>query len=300
MPTLIELSTIEAGIGGELISEIAGNYPELSTIDAAAIDGTKLDLTVRTDLPTVAFSRIGEGVGTSKGGYVTRTFDTGNLKHFMKVPKDALRKKPAEVVARYLTTEQQGAVEAAIRLACRQFYYGVTNDAKGFIGLIAQMSAAATHNVDATGGAALSSVYFVADGPNKTQWIIGNNQTLDFEDWYDATVAADEDATKSIEARVAWMYFNPGVRVANKNSVVRVKNIGIAAGKTATWDMLQDGLGKMLELGMTPNKIMMSHRTQRQLRDLSKTPEVLNPPLPKEFEGIPIVATHSISNAETI
>ena len=54
------------------------------------------------------------------------------------------------------------------------------------------------------------------------------------------------------------------------------------------------------ELGMRPTHIFMTGRSQRQLRDLSVTPENPNPPLPTMFEGIPIIQTHSLSNAETI
>lgn len=298
---IADLAKIDVGNGGELITEISGNYPELGLIDADTIDGGELSLAVRTDLPTVGFSNLGGGVLPSAGGYITRLFQTGNLKHLLKVPKDVLRNKSAETQAKYLTGEQQGAVEAALRTTSRQFYYGITNDDKGFIGLIAQSSTDSTHVVDAGGSTAKSSVFFVCDGMNKLQWLFGHNRLIQFEDWYDQTVADDADATKSLEAKIAWMYFNPGVKLANRNALVRIKNIGTTVGTNAlTWDMMMDGKQKMAELGMTPTRILMSYRSQRQLRDLSKTPENPNPPMPKEFEGIPIEPTHSISNAETI
>ncbi len=302
MPTILDLNLIEGGINHDLISEVAGVYPELGTIDADPIDGTSLELTVRTDLPNVSFSLPGQGVGTSGSKYVTRTFQTANLAQLMSIARTVLENKSAAVQARYMSAEQQGFIEAATRLACRQFYYGTSNDPKGFIGLIAQMGNTPNHIIDVAGSlGARSSVFFVADGPNKLQWILGNNRSMAFEDWKTETIPDPTDAAKMLQALIAWMYFNPGLRLANKNAVVRIKGITEEAGKKITHDILQAAANHAREdLGIVPTKILMSFRTREQYRQSFKTPEHPNPPTPKDFDGIPIIASNSISNNETI
>lgn len=298
MPTILELKKIEAGLGYDIVEENVRLRPELQVIDADTLGGTEMQLTVRTDLPSVAFTRPNEGVGTDKSKYDTRLFQTANLDAFIKIDTRVLNKFGSAAGGRYMSSEQSGHVEAAMRHAGKQFFYGVANDAKGFPGLIAQMKNDGDHVIDAGGGANKTSIYFIATGPGKTQWLFGNDRTLTFDDWFKQTVAAENGG--DMEAMCAWMHWAPGVRVANKNSVVRIKNIS-AADHKATFDLLQDGLQKMRDdLGMIPTHILMSGRSRRQLRDLLVTPEVVNPPLPTEFEGIPILQSHSISNAETI
>ncbi len=72
----------------------------------------------------------------------------------------------------------------------------------------------------------------------------------------------------------SWMHFAPGVRLANRNALVRIKNITTEANKKLTWDLMQDAYQKCVdELGILPTHIFMSGRSRRQLRDLSITPK---------------------------
>lgn len=302
MPTILDLNLIEGGINHDLIDEVSGIYPEIASIDAEPIDGTSLELTARTDLPEIAFSLPGEGVGVSKSKYVTRRFETANLAQLISAARTVLENKSAAAQARYLSSEQAGFIEAAVRLACKQFYYGTSLDPKGFLGIIAQMGNTAQHIINVAGTAgARSSVFFIADGVNKTQWILGNNRSMTFEDWELANIPDPTNPGKMLQAMISWLYFNPGVRVANKNSVVRIKGITEEAGKKITHDLLaQAANGMRDDLGIVPTKILMSGRTREQYRQTFKTPENQNPPTPKDFEGIPIITSNAISNNETI
>lgn len=307
MVTILDIKKIEAGNGYNVIEENVKLHPEFTIVPADTIPGTDMTLTVRTDLPTVQFSRINEGVPESKGGYSTRIFQLAFLDALIKCDVRLLENRTADAAGRYLESEQSAHVEAAMRHAGKQFYYGLANDDKGFVGLIAQMNTDAAHvfDLNAPSGEGRTSVFLVAKGPEKVQWLFGNNRTLDFDDWMKQTVKGVNNL--DMEAMISWMHFAAGVRLANRNALVRIKNIGTtvnavpATNKALNWDIMQDAVQSMRdELGMEPTDIFMTGRSRRQLRDLSKTPEHPNPPLPKDFEGIPIHQTHSISNAETI
>ncbi len=301
-PTLLDIQKINAGVGFDIVEENVLNCPELRLIPADTLVGTEMELTVRTDLPTVGFRRINEGTPRSKSKYETRIFQCADLSHQVAVDQ-ALAKKQKDP-ARFLTNHMSGAIEAAFRHCGKQFWYGVTNDAKGFPGVIAQMLADADHEVDAGGGAAKSSVFFVRLARETLQVLTGNGTALSMqEEWKEETVY---DANGNpFQALTNWLNFAVGARLANKHSAVRIKNLGIAAGKTLTDDLMFDAYEKFTTaLGAEPTHIFMTPRSQSQLRK-SRTNTGSNEkgkpvPLPTDWEGIPIVKTSAISNAETI
>lgn len=300
MVTILDLKKMQDGLGYNVIEENVEKHPEFQVIPADELVGTEMTLTVRNDLPTVNFGKINEGTGESKSGYSTRIFQTAYLDALIKVDVRLLQQRTAESAGRYLESEQSGYIESAMRHAAKQFWYGTKNDEKGFPGVIAQMSTSANHVIDATGTTGKSSVFFVSAGAEKLQWLFGNGQTIDFDEWIRQTVKAPV-GDGEIDALTSWMHFAPGVRLANRNAVVRIKNITEESNKKLTYDLMQDALQKFRdEHGMEPTDIFMTGRSRRQLRDSAKTPEIVNPPLPTEFEGIPIRQTHALSNAETI
>lgn len=301
-PTLLDIKKLNGGAGFDIIEENVLNCPELRLIPADTLVGTEMELTVRTDLPTVGFRKLNEGTPRSKGKYENRIFQCADLSHQCAIDA-ALLKKQANP-ARYKTNHMSGAIEAAFRHCGKQFWYGTTNDAKGFPGVIAQMLADADHEVDATGAAAKSSVWFVRLARETLQVLTGNGTTLNFnEEWKEETVY-DADGNP-FQAETNWLNFAVGVRLANKHSVVRIKNIGTAAGKTLTDDLMFDAYEKFTtNLGAEPTHIFMTPRSQSQLRK-SRTNTGSNEkgkpvPLPSDWEGIPIIKSQAISNAETI
>ena len=299
--TFLDLKKQDTTPGYDLVEENIKLSPELSIFPADVMAGTSIDLTVRTDLPTVGFTNIGEGVTPSKSGYITRLFQTANLDALVKLPVGLLQGKPQALGAKLMSNEQSGFVEAAIRHIAKQTWYGVGNDAKGFIGLVAQMLADATHNIDAEGTTAdgKSSVYFLSVGANKLEYWFGSNRTLTFDDWVKQTVKDEQQ--RDMEALTSWMHANVGLRLANRNAVLRIKNITEQGGHTLTWTHMYKALRQMRDdCGQNPTHIFMTGRSQEQLRQARITDLLPDPPLPKDLEGIPFVITHGISNAETI
>lgn len=302
MYTLLDLKKLNDGIGTDIVEENILLAPELRIIPADILSGTEMSLTVRTDLPSVAFRNLNEGVARSKGKYETRIFQCADLSHQIAVDK-ALVAKSLEP-ARLLGNHMSGAVEAAFRHVGKQFWYGTANDAKGFPGVIAQMIADSEHEIDATGASAKSSVFFVRIARETVQFLTGNGTTLSMQDeWKEETVY--DPNGNPFQAFTNWLNFAVGARVANKHSVVRIKNIGTAAGKTLTDALMYQAYEKFTtNLGAEPTHIFMTPRSNEQLR-ASRTNTGSNakgevPTLPQDWNGIPIVRSSAISNAETI
>ncbi len=90
-----------------------------------------------------------------------------------------------------------------------------------------------------------------------------------------------------------------GLQFVNKNSAVRVKNIGTANGTTFNDDLAFEALSKF-PVGVAPDVCLMNRRTLEQLRKsrTKVTSATGVPTLPDSVAGVPIVITDSITNAE--
>lgn len=297
---LLDIVKQNEGVGFDLIEENILLAPELNIFPAEPMAGTEMKLTVRTDLPTVGFRNLNEGMARSKSKYENRIFSTADISGQIGVDLGVLRRSLNPVQAKM--NEASGFIAAAFRHIGKQTWYGTTNDAKGFPGIIAQMIADASHEVDATGTAAKSSVYFVRIARETAQYLIGSGGSFGLQaQWKEETIL---DANNNpYQAETNWLNGSIGFRLANRHSVVRVKNIGTAAGKTVTDTMLFDGYEKFTTaLGAEPTHIFMTPRTREQLRKSRTATNADGKPVPQitNWEGIPIVASSAISNDEAI
>ena len=300
MPNLLDIVKQNEGVGFDLIEENILLAPELRIIPAEPMAGTDMKLTVRTDLPTVAFRNLGEGVARSKNKYETRVFSTADLSGQVAMDLGIYRRalnKP-----NVLANEASGFIEAAFRHVGKQFYYGTTNDAKGFPGIIAQMLSEL--EVDATGSTAKSSAFMVRIGRETTQFLIGNEGSFGLlPQWKEETLY--DANTNPYQGIANWFNGAIGCRVANKKSIVRIKNLGTDTGKGLTDNLLYEAYEKFTTaLGAEPTHIFLTPRSREQLRK-SRTNTGSNqkgevPSLPNDWNGIPLVGTSAISHAETI
>ena len=299
MPTLLDLAKIDAGDSYPLIEEAIKIAPELSLFPADTIDGTTMELTVRSDLPTVGFRNANQGAPRSKSKYLTRVFQTHLLDAQIAVDEPALMRQRSP--GRYMQGEQRGHLEAALQHVSKQVYYGVGNDSKGFPGLIAQAKADAAHEVDADGSTALTSVWMIRVGPATFEVLTGNGRTIYFdEEWRRETIY--DASNNPIPGLTNWMHGTLGLRLANQNACVRIKKIGTDSNKGLTDTLLFQAYEKFTEFGMEPTHILMNGRSREQLRS-SRTNTGSNergtpPPLPSDWNGIPIVRTAGILNNE--
>jgi len=299
-PTLLDIKKLNDGVGFDLVEENVLLCPELRIIPAEVIAGAEMKLTVRTDLPTVGFRNLNEGMARSKSQYETRVFSCADISGQIAIDLGVYRR--ALDPLRLQQAEASGFMDAAFRHVAKQFWYGTTNDAKGFPGIIAQMLADTAHEVDATGTTAKSSVYFVRIARETCQFLFGNGTTIDLQpEWKEETV---NDANGNpFRALTNWLSGAVGARLANKNSVVRIKNIGTATGKTLTDALMFSAYEKFTTaLGAEPTHIFLTPRSREQLRaSRTATTTTGQPaPLPTDWNGIPLIASSAISNAETI
>lgn len=298
--TLADLLKANDAPGSDLVVEaITGMRPELAIIPSAdPISGTEIKLEVLTALPTVGFRNYNEGSEAVTGEFANRTFSLGILD--TPITADAQLVARAKNRGKYLTDRAFPVLEAALDLACRQFWYGTNNDNKGFPGLIAQHKNDGDH-VKAIGGANPTSVWFLGIGRNSLEWIPGNNNLIYMDqDWKEETLYDENDL--AYPGLSNWVHGALGMRLANRNKAVRIKTIGDDNGKTLTDATMYAGLKMARDLGFEPTHIFMNSRSAEQLR-ASRTPtnaEGKPAPLPRDFEGIPIQITRFITNAEAI
>lgn len=298
LPTLLDIMKLDGGIGYNVVNETVKQRPELALIPADTLTGTSMELTVLSRLPTVSFRNYNEGSDRAKGQFTTRLFQCMPIDTPIQVDRRLADKSKDRF--RFLENTSFPVMEAVLNHMCSQFWYGTTNDAKGFPGIIAQSNTAATHVKDAGGNSYLTSVWFVSVGRERLEWLFGNNRTITMEDgWKEVTI--NDDNNKPFPGLENWIHGDVGMRLANKAAAVRIKNIEDDAYKV-TDTLLYAGLRLCNDLNINPTHVFMNSRSLHQLRDQRTATSTTGAPapLPKDFEGIPIVMTPFITNAETI
>jgi len=300
VPTLLDIAKLDAGIGYPLIEEAVKLAPELMVVPADTILGTTMELTVRSGLPSVRFRNANEGVPRSKSTYETRTFQTHILDHQVAVDEQIVY--GARDKGRLLENHASGAMEAAMQYIGSQFYYGTGNDTKGFPGLLAQCKSDVAHTVDAAGTTSKTSVWFLRLGRECVEFLFGNSQTIRLNETWDLETVYDDNGNP-YKAYTNWMKGRVGMRLANKNCAVRIKNLEEAGSnkKTLNDSLLYSAYEKFTEFGFEPTHIFMNGRSREQLRNSRTATNATGTPapLPTEWEGIPIIRTSSIANDES-
>lgn len=293
---VLDLMKLEGGLGCDLVEEAFTPCPELEVFPAGHMDGSSVELSVRTDLPKVVFRHANQGITPSKSEFENRTFQAAILESAIQVDKAMIDSRKPAAKERFLYAEELGHMTAALRKVSMQTWYGTAEDEKGFVGIIPQMNPKFT--INAGGTASNTSIYFLCLGEEKVEHLYANNKTIELDAEY-VTQTITRDG-KQLQVYEKWLRAFPCLRVANKKCVVRIKNIGVAAGKTATWSMLGEARDMMDTLGIFPTHIFLNPRSRAQLRDELRSELNKNPETPKEFEGIPFVCTPNILNNETI
>lgn len=298
MPTLLDIKKIDAGAGYDLIKEaVTALRPELSFIPADTMVETTMELSVLTKLPAVGFRNINEGSAKSKPEFENRVFQCGIIDQAIQ----ADRRAPglSTNYGKFLSTFSSPFVDGALQTICKQFWYGTTNDKKGFIGLIAQSNPDANHVVDAGGAANVTSAWLMGVGPSKLQWLYGNGESIMLDGRWMEETGYDANGN-AFPALTNWVKGRPGIRLANKNCAIRVKNIGTENGKGLTDALLYQALAKARKLGFEANGLLLNPDAHEQWRQSKITALVTAPELPKDFVGIPVYPTNNIINGETI
>lgn len=274
--------------------------PEVAKYHALPIDGVSFDSVVRTALPSTDYTDVGNGVDSSKSKYEKKTFECKYRDGQMIVPKSvALAHKLGE--ADLLSKEVDGMIKAAIRKIGRVTIYGpqTPGSSKGFPGALQVTDSTMVVDAGGTTDDLCSSVYGILFGPEWMSIIFGNKRVLTPGEWKEGSVAGanNKNITAWLNALEGW----EGVSWQNPYCVGRIKKITKETGK-----MMTDSYGyDLLELfqathGEKPHALLMTPRSQAQLRKSRVTTNNATPLLPTDIDGVPIIVTNSIVNTEKL
>lgn len=309
MPTLLDLAKQRGNdVQVGLIEESILVMPEMRLFPMRQISGVAYKTLIRTGYPTAQFRSANEGVPRSKSTFENRTVECYIIDSQIAADKAVADAWEPGGFSAYQMIESVGVLEAVMRRVARSIYYGnaadaVTaglGDAKGFPGFIQAYDAAA-HEVDAGGSTALTSVWAVRLGIKDVHLIAGANQLPNIlPEWRIQTVMLEDNAamTAYVNSLMGWI----GMQVGSVYSLVRIKKIGTDTGKGMTDSLGQQAI-ELFPSGVMPDFFIMNRRSRRQLHN-SRTPTGNNPltpnqvPTPTEIEGVPLIITDAISNAE--
>lgn len=305
-PTLLDITKANGsdGVTG-LIDETIKAHPELTIGYARTIKGLNYKTLVRTAVPTGnGFRWPNAGVVAAKGTYENRLIECFTFNPRWECDR-AVADRYEDGAAAFIALEASAIMEAAMVDLCKQFYYGTlaNGNSSGFPGLL-QGYDATNMTIDAGGTTAStgSSVWLVKFGPKNIGWVWGNQGQLQMIDPRIESIVPDATApTARMTAYIQELLGYPGLQIGNLLCTVRIKKLTEDASHTLTDDMLYKALEKF-PVGITPDVILMTRRSLRQLRG-SRT--AVNPtgqpaPIPTELEGIPIALTDSILNTEDL
>lgn len=311
MPTILDLTKQRGNdLTVGLIEESILVNPEIRLFPARGIKGTSYKTLIRTGYPTAAFRNVNEGSARGKSSFENRLVECFIIDSQVAADKALADVWEPDGAAGYQMIEAAGVLEAVHRRTAKSIYYGnsaasVTaglGDAKGFPGFIDAYDNTAAHEVDATGSTALTSVWAVKLGIKDVHLITGGDTVLDLlPEWRIETVydASNNPFTAYANSLMGWL----GMQVGSVNSLVRIKKIGTDTNKGMT-DALGQAALELFPSGVSPDYFLMNRRSRRQLhqsRVAVSTGQGINAnnvPLPTEIEGIPIVLTDALSNAE--
>ncbi len=305
-PTLLDLAKHTADDAMiPLIEQSVQSNPELRVIPAMPISGQSFKCLIRTSVPTGGFRNANEGAAAVKSTWANKLIEAFILDRAIEVDKAVADVHPRGA-AYYIALEGAGLLEGQFRAACSQFYYGTesevassaaSNASKGFPGLI-ELYDSTNMVVNAGGsGSDCSSVWLLATGDTKVQWVVGQDGEMTLGDLQEDVRLTDDDGLPYNGYRQPMLVFL-GAQLVNPNSMVRIKNI------EPDNKLDDDDLYAALELfptGIVPNVILMTRRSRGYLRQSRTATNATGAPapIPTEFEGIPIEATDAISDAET-
>jgi hypothetical protein len=294
-----------------LVDEAAKACPEVSGLaprgnEMVQVPGVGLSRTiqgrgyktlVRTSVPKVGFRGYNEGSPRSGGTYENRMVETFVMNPGWEADV-ALADSDENGPLYQLQLDASANLEGMMQNLGQQFYYGTANDAKGFPGIASALSNQLT--VDATGTTAStgSSVWAVRFGAQDVQWVYGVNGQMKLSD-----VTTRPKVRNNLEYTVYFqeMFAYPGVQVLRPQAVGRIKNLTEDNNKGLTKTLLRTLISRFPAY-RKPHAIFLTQRSLRQYAEslVAYNDQGTPAPTPYFFEGIPLIATESLTDTEAI
>ncbi len=285
-----------------LIEDVLTMAPEVQRFPFRTIRGTSYKTLVRSTLPAVEFRKGNEGVTASASGFINKTVETFIVDAQIRADK-AVADAWEDGAADYQAIEASGVMASTLKLIGSQIWYGVGTggDADGFPGAVSCVNSGMV--VDATGTTAdtASSVWGVKFGTQYATGVLGNNGSMELSPF--VTQQVTDANSKLYTAYTAGLTFYPGLQIGNTFCIGRIKKLTADSGKGLTDLLIASLLEKfMANLGMWPDALFMTPRSQRQLRDsrTATSPNGTPATFPSEAFGVPIIVTNQLLNTEAL
>jgi hypothetical protein len=328
-----------------LLEDTITYAPELATLMGRVIPGTQYK-TVHRVLPTVSFRKANDGSDTVKGRYRQQLQECFIIDGQIQADKAVIDAEAggngpesdvSGTTAGLLADEAQGVIMAEYITLGAQMYYGITNDANGFVGIRSLLASLnTTKTLDASSGSPIvvgaggttssvqSSAYLVWENIKGTHWIFGNNSGLTMlPEWRIQQVsgANSKPMTAYVNNVQGWI----GLAINHPLSIARIANINLATDNKPLTDKLVAQLLSLLPLQMQAEvianmnlgapskwgpglKLFMNPLTGYGLQQSRTQVTGVNaidaaapfPSLPTSSNGVPIVYTDSIINTEAV
>lgn len=197
-------------------------------------------------------------------------------------------------------------LRAAFAHAELQLIYGQgsanANDSGGFDGLADILNDTADTMVTAADGISdLTSVWAIRSLSDESAAcvVVGNDGMIDVAEYYPQDILTTDSPPKHFAGYHQPIFGYMGYQFGSAKSAARLANVG-SDGTGLTDDYLSDLYG-LFPAGHEPTMFVMNRRSQMQLQKSRTTysPTGAEAPLPVDWNGVPIIVTNNLGNAET-
>jgi hypothetical protein len=298
-----------------LIEDVTTLAPEFTIMPAHKREGWWYEAVQRVTLPTVGFRSANEGVATSRSTYKKTVKEM--LYIDCELQLDEMVNDGADgAIGAPWQLEAKGAMESSAILIGQQMYYGVSCDAKGFIGLRAQLAG----SVKAGGTTNSTSAYLVWENEKEgVRFDVGMNGSFAISPPRLQQVLDSSNSSQVYHAYVGNLKGYVGLFVGSQLSCWAITGIGTNTAN-ALANPFTDAAAFQL-LGKIPiarrnNLRWFYNRTAEAMLRQSRSAVTVATgmaqyqpadaggfpayaPLPERLAGIPITVTDSILNTET-
>jgi hypothetical protein len=294
------LRLADNNVGDVILSDLLMKAPLLERMQATlanASQGAQHKYLKHVTAPSVGFRPVNTGLDYSTSDQALVTVDLKNLSANIRFDKQVYNNMPDKDM--FMAEQGRLSFVEAFKMAEKQILYGTgaLGAADGFTGLlqaatVATIAGGAVFN--AGGSAARTSVLLVKFGASDIELIVGNDGVLEIGDDFEQLIP---DATGKLFPAICRNQEGMlSVKAGAKYSMVRIANVG--TGATLTDALIYDAMELFPE--DQPDLIIMNKRSVGQLRKsrTATTTKGTPAPYPTEVEGIPILVTPNLSNAE--
>jgi len=283
------------------VSDLLNKAPFFARLPVTgSSNGTTHKYTKETQAPVVGFRAANSGRDFDHSVDTLVSIDLKILDFSWAVDKavaDAWRKGGAQAL---IAREGRRHLRQAFFEAESQYINGTGNESDGFNGFADAEGLNDVDDamvIDAGGSSGLSSVWLVREGEDDVVGVM-NDEDGGIELGDTIVQNFQDGSSKNYPA-----YYTPGctwlgVQIGGAYSIARIANID-NGDNTLDDDLIYKAL-ELFPSGQQPSVILMSRRSRRQLRESRTATNALGTPAPRpeDVEGIPILISESISNAE--